>query len=379
MLHVYSGNLYGGIETLLVALAREERGNRSIEQQFAVCFDGRLRTELAATGASVHGLGPVRVRQPWSVVRGRRALGRVVQDEQIDAVVCHGAWAHAVFGPAVRKSGAQLVFWLHDAATGRHWLERWARLTSPDLAICNSRFTAGTLNRLFPGAPREVVYCPVAPPPQFGLPSRSAVRASLGVAPNAMVIVQASRLERWKGHIPLMQALGRLPRDRDWTCWIAGGAQRPHEERYLGEVKMAAAKGGILDRVRFLGQRCDVAALLAAADIHCQPNTGPEPFGIALIEAMYAGLPVVTTEIGGAREIVTSECGVLVAPGDVDALAAALHGLIDDPERRIRLGSSGPPRALALSDPKQRLEQVSALLHSLPSRRTRGRSPASIA
>jgi glycosyltransferase involved in cell wall biosynthesis len=56
--------------------------------------------------------------------------------------------------------------------------------------------------------------------------------------------------------------------------------------------------------------RSDVARLLAAADIHCQPNIGPEPFGITFIEALYAGLPLVTTSIGGAIEMSTAraEC-----------------------------------------------------------------------
>ncbi len=74
--------------------------------------------------------------------------------------------------------------------------------------------------------------------------------------------------------------------------------------------------------------------LLAAADIHCQPNTGPEPFGITFIEALYAGLPVVTTSIGGALEIVDGSCGMLVEPNDPAALAGALRRLIEDRELR---------------------------------------------
>ena len=57
-----------------------------------------------------------------------------------------------------------------------------------------------------------------------------------------------------------------------------------------------------------------------AADIHCQPNTAPEPFGLVFVEALYAGLPVVTTALGGALEILTDACGVLVPAGDAPAL-----------------------------------------------------------
>src|SRR6202007_1965732 len=111
------------------------------------------------------------------------------------------------------------------------------------------------------------------------------------------------------------------------------------EEVDLAEVHERVASRGLGERIRFLGQRSDVPQLLAAADIHCQPNTGPEPFGVAFIEAMYAGLPVVTTAMGGALEIVQEECGVLVPPDDPQALADALLPLIRDKDLRARFAT----------------------------------------
>jgi glycosyltransferase involved in cell wall biosynthesis len=81
--------------------------------------------------------------------------------------------------------------------------------------------------------------------------------------------------------------------------------------------------------------------LLVAADIHCQPNTGPEPFGIAFVEALYAGLPVVTTAIGGGLEIVDESCGKLVAPDDANALSKVLRSLITNPGERAILAAGG--------------------------------------
>ena len=78
----------------------------------------------------------------------------------------------------------------------------------------------------------------------------------------------------------------------------------------------------MVERVRFLGQRSDIPDVLGAADIHCQPNVDPEPFGVAFVEALHAGLPVVTTAIGAAPEVVDATCGVLV-PKDAGALAGA--------------------------------------------------------
>ena len=121
-------------------------------------------------------------------------------------------------------------------------------------------------------------------------------------------------MEAWKGHRLLLEALGRLRHVPGWVLWVAGGAQRPYEARYLAELEAQATELGIRGRVRFLGQRSDVPRLLRAADIHCQPNLGPEPFGIAFIEALQARLPVVTTAMGGPLEIIDGSCGVLVAP-----------------------------------------------------------------
>ena len=78
---------------------------------------------------------------------------------------------------------------------------------------------------------------------------------------------------------------------------------------------------------------------------------GPEPFGIVFIEALSAGLPVVTTEIGAAPEIVDEECGMLVPKENVAALASALRTLLSDETTRVGLGRKGPDRAAALCDP----------------------------
>ena len=210
-----------------------------------------------------------------------------------------------------------------------HWVERGASRSVPDLVLVHSHCTADTLPRLLPGkrlvgdlarhTPSAARPCPTA------AEARAAVRAELATPDSDVVIVTACRFEEWKGHSLLLKGLGRL-RDAKpgWTSWVAGGVQRPHEQVYLDGLRAAARSEGIEDRVKFLGHRGDVPRLLAAADVHCQPNVSPEPFGIAFIEALYSGLPVVSTRMGGATEIVTDACGVLVPPADASALAAAL-------------------------------------------------------
>ncbi len=362
VLHIAAGNLYGGVETLLVTLARCRALCPAMEPEFALCFEGRLSSELRAAGVPVHMLGQTRVRRPDSIWRARRRLSALLVGRAFDAAICHMAWPQAIFAPVVRAAALPLAFWLHDATGGRHWLERWARRTRPDLALCNSRFTATGLDNLYPGVPSEIIYCPVAPGPPCGSGARAGLRAELNTAADAAVIVQVSRLEEWKGHRLLLQALGRLREVPGWTCWIAGGAQRAHEAQYLEKLKLLSSELGIGGRVRFLGQRSDVPRLLAAADIFCQPNSGPEPFGIAFIEALYAGLPVVSTAIGGALEIIDDTCGILVKAGDIDGLARALGKLVEDTGARLQLAGCAPGRAHALCEPAHQLARLAAAL-----------------
>ena len=164
------------------------------------------------------------------------------------------------------------------------------------------------------------------------------------------MIIQISRMEKWKGHEVHLQALSQLSSMPQWTCWFVGGAQRPREVRYVEALKDQVVRLGLQDRVVFLGQRSDIARLLRAADICCQPNLEPEPFGLSLVEALHARRPVIATAVGGPMEIVDASCGLLVSPGDAKAVAAALRLLIENDDLRQRLGGAGPARATALCD-----------------------------
>jgi glycosyltransferase involved in cell wall biosynthesis len=355
VLHVAAGNLYGGVERILEEIARHAPpGSR---HEFALAFDGRLAAGLDAAGAPRHRLGGVRFSRPLSVWRARRRLRHLVTGQRYDAVIGHAPWAFALAAPAVR--GARKVLWAHDASAGQHWTERRTARHHPDVVICNSRFTSAAVGSWLDGARREVVYAPVSAPAPAGS-ARADVRRELGTNSGAIVIVMTSRLERWKGHLQLLRAAAALR--GDWTMWIAGGVQRPHEAEYARELQTFADGLACRDRIRFLGERRDVPQLLAAADIHCQPNSDPEPFGLAFVEALYASLPVVTTDLGGVREIVTQDCGILVPAGDGVALASSLQGLIDDPARRAALGAAGPARAAALCEPAA---QIAALERAL--------------
>lgn len=361
VLHLYAGNLYGGVERLLRTLAEERAACPGMEPSFALCFEGQIARELRAAGVEVHLLAPARLSRPWTVLRARSALARLLRERRPDVALCHSVWPLVVLGPAPLKLGVPTALFLHDPL-GTHTLERWARRRRPGLVLCNSAYVAATARGAFSGAEVAVTPLPVpAPSPQA---PRQALRAELGAAAGETVVLMAARLERWKGHALLLDALGSLKEDASWRCWIAGGPQRPPEQAYLDELRARAKRLGIGGRVSFLGQRGDVPALMAAADVHCQPNFGPEPFGIAFVEAMHAGLPVVATALGGAPEVVPDSAGLLVAPRP-EAVAEALSRLFASPELRASLGRAGQAHAREFFSPKRRTAELATMLQRI--------------
>jgi glycosyltransferase involved in cell wall biosynthesis len=366
VLHIDAGNMFGGVETLLTTLARNRALTPEVEPEFALCFEGRLSRELTGAGVPLHMLGEVRVRYPLTVMRARRRLRQILSTGSYDAVVCHMAWTQALFGSVARAARVPVAMWQHMASNGRHWLEQWARYAGPELVICTSHFAARAFSGVFSTFPVEVVHCPVAPPSiSYSQSDRDRVRSELTTAADSVVITHTGRMQEWKGQRLLLQAASIIKSNSQWTIWLVGGAQRESEQHYLNSLRATATELGIEDRIRFAGNRDDVDRLLAASDIHCQPNISPEPFGIAFIEALYAGLPVVTTQLGGAIEIVNDSCGVTVAPNNTVGLAAALGRLVGDDRERRRLGNAGPARARELCDPQQQMNLLRRALLNL--------------
>jgi glycosyltransferase involved in cell wall biosynthesis len=363
VLHLHTGNIYGGVETMLVTLARCSSGScgaaSSLEYSFALCFTGRLFDELSRIGAPVALLGEARLSRPRTVRAARARLRALLATTRPDVVIAHLPWSQVVFGGIVLAAGARTVLWMHG--TGDGWLDRWSALRPPDAVICNSDYTREAVPNAYRSLPIAVVHpaLRVSPPLETGV--RRRVRAELNAPESAVVIVQASRLEPWKGHSVHLRALARLRSQPEWMAWIAGGG----DAAYAQSLARLASDLGVAARVRFLGERPDVEQLLAAADVYCQPNVEPEPFGLVFVEALAAGLPVLASDAGGVREIVSAATGVLLPPADEVALASALQELIGNPARRQRLGAAGPARAAELCDPARQSARIAEFIGRL--------------
>ncbi len=138
VLHLNAGNMYGGIETALGTLARLQVNHPSIEFEYGLCFPGRHRDELIASGSVVHDLSSVRLSRPWTVWRARRRLAQILLRSSPDIVVTHGSWIHTIASPRVRSKKLPLATWIHGVIDSKSKLDQLASKTPPDLLIANS-------------------------------------------------------------------------------------------------------------------------------------------------------------------------------------------------------------------------------------------------
>jgi glycosyltransferase involved in cell wall biosynthesis len=186
------------------------------------------------------------------------------------------------------------------------------------------------------------------------------LRSQLHIPPGTPLLGIVGRLVPVKDHPTLFRALALLE----------GGSHAPHlcvvgyGECREG-LRQLAHRLGMDSRIHFLGWRSDLEAILGDLDmvICCSRNEGTP---VALIEAMAAGIPVLSTDVGGVGDLVThGQTGWLVPPGDPPALARAIRTLLEDPALRSRLAAAARPVALEKHDLKGLLHRMEALYTSV--------------
>ena len=188
---------------------------------------------------------------------------------------------------------------------------------------------------------------------------RSSARAALGIAADAFAVAVLGRISDWKGQDVLARALAEAPLASIGAVGIVAGAPWPGADAPLRELERLRERLGLGERLRVLGFRSDVEAVLGAADAVAVPSTRPDPFPNAALEAAAAGVPVVAAAHGGLPEMIRDgETGTLVPPGDAGALAAALRALADDPGRARRLGQAAATDVAARFSAERMLELV---------------------
>jgi glycosyltransferase involved in cell wall biosynthesis len=200
-------------------------------------------------------------------------------------------------------------------------------------------------------------------PSRVSAVSRAAVRREIGADDDQLVVGTVGRLVREKGYPEIIEACRRLG---SRALFVGVGPTDPEKADSLSARELEEARAAGL---RLLGMREDLDAIYAALDIFVLASHR-EGFPRAAMEAAAMGLPIVATDIRGCREVVDpGASGVLVPPGDVDALTDAIECLLTSRETRHAMGRAARSIALERFDEQRVVGQVMATYHALLARR----------
>jgi glycosyltransferase involved in cell wall biosynthesis len=189
--------------------------------------------------------------------------------------------------------------------------------------------------------------------------ARAAARQSLGLTPQAHVVSTVGRLTAIKQHQLFLEA-ARLIATQDAAALflIAGDGE------LRGALEEAARDFGIADRVRFLGWRRDLATIYGASDVFLLTSRN-EGTPVALIESLAAGVPGVSTDVGGVRDVLQNDTGVVVPFGDAAALASAVTQFLGDANRRRAIGARGRASVVARYGIDRLVDDIETLYRDL--------------
>jgi glycosyltransferase involved in cell wall biosynthesis len=268
-----------------------------------------------------------------------------------DIVHAHGLRAGAFAALALLASRPSrrpaLVVTVHNAPpAGRAARAVYAALEltcarRADLLLCASADLAARLRPRGPAPVAEFdVPAPPAPPPSAA--AVAGARAALG-PPGRPAVLAVARLAEQKGLDTLLAAARRW-QDRVPVPVLAIAGEGP----LAADLAAVAGRTGV--DLALLGQRDDVPALLAAADVIAVPSRW-EARALVVQEAMRAGRPIVASRVGGIPALTGEDAAILVPPGDAGQLAAAVLAVLDDPGRAARLSAAARERAAALPGP----------------------------
>jgi glycosyltransferase involved in cell wall biosynthesis len=336
----------GGAEMLAAHLARRFRDSYRF---VFICLDslGRLGEQLREEGFPVHVVG----RRPGLDWRCPLRLRSLLQQERVDLIHAHQYTPFLYSLLSRLHSRRPPVLFLEH---GRHYPDtrRLKRVIANRLllrrgdrvvAVGQSVRQALIDNEGIPPHRVDVIYNGINlsafDPAQY---DRCAVRNELGIAPGEFFIMQVARLDYLKDHATAVRTMKRVTERRPEARLLLIG-----EGPLRGTIEELVAQLNLGQAVRLLGLRCDVRRLLPAADLFLLTSIS-EGIPLTVIEAMAAGLPVVSTRVGGVPEVVDDERTGLLAPaGADDALAEKVCQLLDNAPERQRMSQRGRLRGAA--------------------------------
>jgi glycosyltransferase involved in cell wall biosynthesis len=320
-----------------------------------------LAGRAEALGAEVRRVAPM----PLGLAGARRglSLARMLRRERPAVFHAHLSWplaakwalAAAVLARRPAVATIQLIPEFELEPSSRRQLRALASRVDRYIAVSRD-VREELIERFGWPAGKIVVGYNAVEVTRFGGDVPAGLREQIGGRAKRPLVLTSARLDEQKGHPVLLRAAAELP-GVDFV--LAGeGPERP-------ALEALAAKLGITDRVRFLGYRSDIADLLAACDVFALPSLY-EGSSLAVLEAMAAERPVISSAIGGTDELIDDgQDGLLVPPGDVKRLVSALRQLLEDQPLRRAFAERARRRVEREFTPAVMTQRVEAIYREL--------------
>ena len=290
---------------------------------------------------------------------------RTIREIDPDLIHSNGIKTHLLTSLAGIK-GIPIVWHIHDFYGSRPLIARVLRLMSDKaaIAIAISSAVAQDAKATLPNLPVEVIYNAVDvnyfSPALVNLEVGKSEDASNSSIQNPKSKIQNREIRvglvatfaRWKGHEVFLDAAAQIIRDHpdlNIRFYIVGGAIYKTKGSQFSEQELQerASVLEIEDKVIFMGFQQNIADVYRMLDIVVHASTQPEPFGLAIVEAMACGKPVIVSQAGGAAELFTDKYDAVgVEPGNAKSLALAIAFLIDNPTQRQLLSENARKSAV---------------------------------
>ncbi len=339
ILHSESSQGWGGQEKRI--LLEMDAARRRGAQVHLVCHpDSQIAARAAVKGFAVHRV-PM---DPWFKPVAMAGLLDLLRRERYDLIHTHSSgdsWALGVAAKWLGKNRPRVVRTRHLSTPARSMVV-YSWLTDK-IITTGSSIRADLIRRGI--KPEKIVSIPTGVDmAQFCLSdvSREAFRKQLGVEDNTVVIGNVAVMRSWKGHDDFLEVAKAVHREFPHTRFvIAGdGQQREHiEQKVLQE--------GMKEFVQLVGYREDVPAVMSGLDLFLFTSYANEGVPQAVSQAMAMAKPVVATRVGSTHDVVVDgQTGILTMPRDVGALAAAVMGLLRDPQQARQMGRLGRLRVV---------------------------------
>jgi len=351
----------GGAERVVADLAAAFQAGGATSVVFVPADgDGWLARQLQGTGVTIEHFRIDRPLSPAcarSLAAGFRRHGIDIAHSHEFSMAVYGAWASWL-------AGVPHVITMHGsryyAAHLRRRLAMRAAVALSGQTVAVSHPLADHLSRdLHVRRSRIATILNGVRPPQ---PTRATLREELGLTPADRLLVSVGNLYPVKGHQHLIDALALLT-DRHPTAHLAISGRGALADALTNRAR----ERGVSDRVHLLGLRADVPAVLQAADVFVLPSLS-EGLPLALLEAMFAGRPIVATEVGDVGvALAGGEAGALVEPGSPEALARAIDELLSNPQRASDLGRRAARQAATEYDLAHMVRRYGAIYEALVS------------